>query len=103
MLNSLNPCTVVPKIFPNLNVVAHLVVPAGLGFLPAMACYFFIFVFVVFSAECFPSGGPYKSCANLYPKHHTNAQSSPPPYSLTVNTTDYEPGDIITGMLCSLI
>ena len=31
---------VVPKIFPNLNVVAHLDVPAGCCFLPAEAGYF---------------------------------------------------------------
>ena len=31
---------VVPKIFPNLNVVGHLAIPCGLVFLPAEAGYF---------------------------------------------------------------
>ena len=35
---------VVPKIFPNLNVVGHLVVLSLVGFLPAEAGFSFIFV-----------------------------------------------------------
>ena len=33
---------VVPYIFPNLSVVANLVIPAGWRFMPAEACYFFV-------------------------------------------------------------
>ena len=40
---------VVPKVFPNLNVVAHLVVPAGWGFLPQR---FFVFCTVASELVC---------------------------------------------------
>ena len=34
---------IVPKIFPNLNVVAHLVIPAGWGSCPLRLAIFFTF------------------------------------------------------------
>ena len=44
---------VVPKIFPNLNVVAHLIVPAGWGFcLPRLAI--FKILFLQFEGYFFP-------------------------------------------------
>ena len=56
-----------------------------------------IVLFIV-GSHGFPSGGPYKSCANLYPKHSgTNAQATAAPYSVTVNSTQYAEGEIIEG------
>ena len=41
---------VAPKIFPNLNVVAHLVVPVGWGYwLQRLAIFFFFFFFFCLS------------------------------------------------------
>ena len=41
--SGLKVCTIIRKIFPNLSVVAYLVVPAGWGSLPAKAGYFLCF------------------------------------------------------------
>ena len=42
---------VVPKIFQNLTVVAHLVVSCRLGFVPAETGYFIIFLFTAISCK----------------------------------------------------
>ena len=47
--------------------------------------------------SCYRSGSPVSSCSDMMPKHGSEAQISPSPYSLTVSEETYLPGQKIQG------
>ncbi|KAK7508158.1 hypothetical protein BaRGS_00000397 [Batillaria attramentaria] len=47
---------------------------------------------VVSGVHGYGSGAPPKACSKMFPGHHVDAQTSAPPYSITVAATSYTPG-----------
>lgn len=60
----------------------NLVLLAALVFIPGVTPY--------------PYGPPLGACMSMFPKGHgVNAQESPPPFDILVNSTSYRAGDVI--------
>ena len=56
---------------------------------------------MLLGAEAYPEGAPAKVCVEGGFPHHegTEPQLSPAPYAIEVNSTEYDPGDVIEGQL----
>lgn len=50
-------------------------------------------------ATAFSSGRIGMSCGDMFPRHHQEPRTDPPPYTITVDKSTVLPGDHITGGL----
>ena len=53
-------------------------------------------------STAYPTGSPLSVCSYLYVKHGLPPQTSPTPYVVMVNATEYSPGDIIPSEYISM-
>ncbi|KAF5880212.1 putative ferric-chelate reductase 1 isoform X2, partial [Clarias magur] len=58
--------------------------------------FFLLLLGCVWVCESYPNGQVSSSCDNMTPSHGTSTQTSPPPYTVTADTSSYKPGDTIT-------
>lgn len=56
---------------------------------------------LILSAECYSDGAPPEVCGDMLPKHGPLGQTTPSPYTLTLNRKSVKPGETITLTLAS--
>ena len=61
----------------------------------------YLFVFsglIVSTVQGYGTGGPISICHDPYPHHHGQERSlDPSPFKLTLDKTEYSPGDVVKG------